>query len=145
MEAFPHLSDKIVGAEYKGLPQWRSWLSSAAAFSAWGVMLLVIAGLDRICEMTGVAKESLSPTVVQLFENKGAAIVGFLVLNSLSTQLMASGAFEIFLEDAATGRKKEIWSTIANGGRIPQPAQTALLLRDAGLIMSPAFEARLLR
>jgi hypothetical protein len=144
VEAYPHLADKIIGAGYNGQPKWKSLASTAASIGAWAILALVLIGLDRCCELTGVPKESISPTIVELFQNKGTAIVGFLLLNTVSTQLMASGAFEVYLEDASSGRRKTIFSALANGGRIANPVQIALMLRDAGLLMSPSFEARMI-
>ncbi len=142
-EAFPHLADKIIGGNYEGLPKWRSAASTLASFGAWGVLLAIFLGIDRICELTGVSKENVPQTVQQLFENKGTAIVGFMMLNMLSTQLISTGAFEVYLMDASTGRTKQVWSTLENGGRIPNPVMLATMLRDTGLIMAPSFEARI--
>ena len=91
-------------------------------------MAFMVLGV-RIFTFLGVAEAQLPPSLVKLQENRLVCGAIFFGLNMLSSSLSQSGAFEISLITGA-GRR-ELWSAIANGGRVPSAEQIAEMVGAA--------------
>jgi hypothetical protein len=128
---FPELAGGVSGSHYP-LP----WHRAAAAQAISAVQMAGLAWLflgASALRLLGVAAEPA--WLAALRDNKMALIAAYFGLNLLSSQLGASGAYELFLD----GEAEPLYSALASGGAVPDVGQVARLLVARGLEPLPEY------
>lgn len=138
-QAFPTLERRVYTDTYDVGPVKRG-ISTAASLTAYACLAFLFAG-DKLLSMLGYEPGEGPAPLLWLRDNRMAAVGAFMALNVLSTQMVSSGAFEVSL--VSGGQQKLLWSTLANGGRVPSPQTIAQMIAGEGLVPLPQFVASL--
>lgn len=136
-QAFPTLERRVVTETYDVGPI-KKGISTAASLTAYACLAFLFAG-DKLLSLLGYAPGEGPAPLLWLKDNRMAALGTFMGLNILSTQMVASGAFEVAL--LSGGQRKLLWSTLANGGRVPSPQMIAQMVAAEGLVPLDQFRA----
>lgn len=136
-QAFPTLERRVFSETYDVGPV-KKGISTAASLTSYACLAFLFAG-DKLLSLLGYAPGEGPAPLLWLRDNRMAAVGVFMGLNVLSTQMVASGAFEVAL--VSGGQQKLLWSTLASGGRVPSPQMIAQMVAAEGLEPLQQFKA----
>lgn len=96
-DKYPHLIDRVYGDNYPP-SNTRQLLASAISYVQMGGFVMVLFG-DSIFQALSMPTPSF---VTDMRSNMMPAFVGFMVLGSFSSNLLSTGAFEIYYNGKST-------------------------------------------
>jgi hypothetical protein len=130
--AFPQLRGRIDGGNAP-IPAYKQALATLASTSQYALLALFLMG-DRLLGWVGIQQPPA--WLKALLENKMYGIAAYFGLNMVATNLVSTGAFEVYLV-GAKGATKLVYSAIASNGAVPNPEYLIHLLINEGLVNTP--------
>lgn len=118
---YPELHGRISGGHYPP-PAYATLIASAVSY-LWTFGIVLIIGGSAIFKFLGMPEPELS---VWVSNNKGSTFLALFVLNNIANSLVATGAFEVYLDGEV------IYSKLTSG-RFPGAADLLSALQARGL------------
>jgi len=106
------------------VPAWRAYIASVAQAAQYAALAYTLAG-DRILRALSIVPP---PWLERALSNRMLFIGAYFGLSMLASNLVATGAFEVYLGPTL------VYSGLANKGAVPHPDYLAHVLREAGLV-----------